>query len=361
MLGTRGVPARYGGFETAVEEVGRRLADKGHEVVVYCRGSEGPPEHLGMSLVHLPAVERRSLETITHTFRSARHIRRGRRFDAVLLFNAANAFALPLLRGVAPGIALHVDGLEWQRDKWSAAGKAWYLVMERFGARQANQLIADARGIEEYYARRYSARSVFIPYGAQLVEREKPRFLEARGLTSRGYDLVVARLEPENHTDIAIEGHLQTDRAVPLVVVGSVPYESDYSRRLEALAASSASIRMLGGVWDHQELDELYAHCRLYIHGHSVGGTNPALLRAMGAAAATAAFDVVFNREVLGETGRFFRSSSELAALIATAEESQEEWLELGEKARARVVAMYDWDDVAHRYEQLCLALASRR
>lgn len=358
MIGTRGVPARYGGFETAVEEIGSRLAARGHEVVVTCRG--GDPEqssYRGMSLVHLPVLRKAALETLNHTMSATLHLRRQPRFDAVLVFNAANAVVLPLLRRSAGGVALHVDGLEWRRDKWSGLGKTWYLAMERFGARKADQLIADAHAIQDYYRQRHRAESTFIPYGAPLLERAEPRHLSRRALSSGEYDLVVARLEPENHVDIAIQAHLLTDRSVPLVVVGSVPYESTHVGRLRELAAQSDSVRLLGGVWDADELDELFVHCRHYVHGHSVGGTNPALLRAMGAGASIAALDVVFNREVLADTGRFYRGPVDLAALLSSPE-SEGARRDRGEAARARAALRYDWDRVADDYETLCRRLA---
>lgn len=358
MIGTRGVPARYGGFETAVEEIGSRLAARGHEVVVTCRG--GDPEqtsYKGMSLVHLPVVRKPALETLNHTMSSVLHLRRQPRFDAVLVFNAANAVVLPLLRSTGCGVALHMDGLEWRRGKWSGLGKKWYLAMERFGARRADELIADAQAIQEYYRQRHRVDSTYIAYGAPLLERAAPRYLEARALQSGGYDLVVARLEPENHVDVAIEAHLMTERSVPLVVVGSVPYESSHTARLQELSARSDTVRMLGAVWDSHELDELFAHCRTYIHGHSVGGTNPALLRAMGAGASIAALDVVFNREVLGSVGRYYRDAADLAAHLVFPE-SEEERAARGCAARARAAQLYDWDRVAVDYEALCRRLA---
>lgn len=360
MVGTRGVPARYGGFETAVEEVGTRLAARGHDVVVTCRG--GDPEqrsHQGVSLVHLPAIHRPGLETLNHTVSAALHLRRQRHFDAILLFNAANALAIPLLRAAATGIALHVDGLEWRRDKWSGLGKRWYLAMERFGVRKADELIADAQAIQSYYRDRYGASSAFIAYGAPLIEPGPPQHLASRALRSGCYDLVVARLEPENNVEMAIQGHLLTDRSVPLVVVGSVPYESEHLSRVRALAASSGSVRMVGAVWDSDELNELIAHCRHYVHGHSVGGTNPVLLRAMGAGAPVSALDVVFNREVLGDTGQFFSDAQELAALLAR-EGQEEDRQRRGQAGRARVAALYDWERVTDGYEDLCRRLADK-
>lgn len=362
MIGTRGVPARYGGFETAVEEVGWRLAKRGHEIVVYCRGGDPTQTtHRGMQLVHLPAVRKQQLETLNHTVTSVLHARRDKPYDVTLLFNAANALALPLLRRCSQGVALHVDGLEWQRGKWSRLGKAWYLLMERYGARRADELIADARGIQEYYRERYDVLSHFIAYGAPIVLADVPKHLGALKVEPGRYHLVVARLEPENHVDLALEAYLRSDRDWPLLVVGAVPYETQHSRRLVELAARSKDIRMLGAVWNSDLLDELWCHSGSYIHGHSVGGTNPALLRAMGAGAGIAAYDVIFNHEVLGETGRFFADVAELDQLLTSAEAEPKEWAVRGGAARIRATALYDWDQVADAYEDLCHLLLKKR
>jgi len=146
MIGTRGVPARYGGFETAVEEVGRRLAERGHEVVVYCRGDDRSPEYLGMRRVRLPALRSRTAETLSHTALSVLHLLR-RRADVALVFNAANAPLLPMVRMARIPVAVHVDGLEWQRGKWGRWGRRYYLMGERCAVRWADELIADAGGV----------------------------------------------------------------------------------------------------------------------------------------------------------------------------------------------------------------------
>lgn len=361
MLGTRGVPARYGGFETAVEEVGTRLAARGHDVVVYCRGGDlTQSTHQGMHLVHLPVVRRQALETLNHTVSSSLDVRKNDPYDVILLFNAANALTLPLLRASSTGIALHVDGLEWQRGKWGRLGRAWYRIMERYGALHADLLIADARGIQDYYQQRYHVDSRFIPYGAPLLDLGQPRRLHELNLTPGGFHLVVARLEPENHVEIAVAAYLEADLRWPLIVVGSVPYDNDYVARLRATAANNDQIRMLGSLWDGELLDELYAHAGLYVHGHSVGGTNPSLLRAIGAGAPVAAYDVVFNREVLADTGRYFRDAQGLSQLMADSERAPEVWRKRGWAGQARAAAHYDWDLVADDYERLCQELAQR-
>jgi glycosyltransferase involved in cell wall biosynthesis len=359
MLGTRGVPARYGGFETAVEEVGRRLADRGHRVVVYCRTEKSavarPDEYLGMKLVHLPAARKRALETLSHSALSVAHLS-AHRTDAALVFNAANALLLPALRAARIPVATHVDGLEWKRAKWGPVGQRYYRLAESLAVRWSDALIADAEGIARYYRDEFGAPTELLTYGAPLIDVRDDRLAEL-GLEPGGYHLAVARFEPENHVDVIVEGYVRSNATKPLVVVGSAPYSDAYTARVHA--AADGRVRFLGGVWDQEQLNQLYANACTYLHGHSVGGTNPSLLRALGAGAAVLAFDVDFNREVVSDAGRYFVSPADLAALLDAAEADPPAVRARG--ARARELAKnYDWDDVAAGYEALTLRLANR-
>ena len=361
MVGTRGVPARYGGFETAVEEIGRRLVDAGHRVVVYCRTVPGtmeqpPAEHLGMELVHLPAARRRSLETLSHTALSVRHLVT-HRTDAAFVFNAANSPLLPVLRAARIPVATHVDGLEWKRAKWGGAGRRYYRVAESLAVRWSDALIADAQGIADYYTDAFGAPTTLLTYGAPLIEPGDDRLAEL-GLEPGGYHLVVARFEPENHVDLIVDGYTRSEATKPLVVVGSAPYADEYTRRVHSLADDR--VRFLGGVWDQELLDQLYAHSATYLHGHSVGGTNPSLLRAIGAGAAVTAFDCSFNREVIADAGRFFRTPEDVAREIAGVEADPAGAARDGRRSR-ELARRYDWDQVAAGYEELAADLVARR
>ncbi len=361
MVGTRGVPAAYGGFETAVEEIGRRLVCRGHEVVVYCRGGadESLVEHLGMELVHLPAVHRKSLETLSHTAVSARHLRRsGRRADVAVVFNAANAPFVPGLRRAGIPVAVHVDGLELRRAKWGRAGRLYYHLAEALSVRWADALIADARGIADYYRDEFGVATELLTYGAPIQDQPSTGRVGELGLEPGAYHLVVARFEPENHVLEIVRGYSASRAALPLVVVGSAPYADGYTAQVGKVAQGDPRIRLLGGVWDQELLDELYADALVYLHGHSVGGTNPSLLRAMGAGTAVAAFDVVFNREVLGEHGDFFDSPSALGSVVEKREASVPETRERGRLLQKRAASEYCWDDVAIGYEALLERLA---
>ncbi len=361
MVGTRGVPARYGGFETCVEEVGRRLVDRGHQVVVYCRTggnapADRPAQFLGMDLVHLPALPKRSLETLSHTGLSVAHLVR-HPVDAAIVFNCANAPWLPFLRARRIPFATHVDGLEWQRAKWGKVGQSYYRTAEKLAVRWSDALIADAQGIADYYRQAHQADTDLITYGAPKVGQVDSRLAEL-GLEHDRYHLVVARFEPENHVEEIVRGYTMSKAALPLIVVGSAPYAEEYTQRVHAEADSR--VRFLGTVWDQELLDQLYANARTYLHGHSVGGTNPSLLRAIGAGAATQAFDVSFNREVVGPSGRFFSTPAELTPLIDDSEANPQSIVRRSAEALIQA-ERYDWDRVTDRYEALCSRLTGLR
>ena len=361
LIGTRGVPAQYGGFETAVEEVGRRLVERGHDVTVFCRnGDRAQRSYLGMRLVHLPAVQRKVLETLSHTGLSVLH-RESRSADVAVVFNAANAPLLPVLRAARVPVAVHVDGLEWQRSKWGPTGRRYYQACERLSVRWADALIADAHGIQDHYRTVHRVDSTFIPYGAPVLERPALHRLGELDLAPGEYHVVVARFEPENHVLEAVDAHVRSAARLPLVVVGAAPYAHGYTARVRAAAAGDDRVRLIGPVWDQELLDALYAGSLTYVHGHSVGGTNPSLLRAMGGGAAVLAYDVVFNREVLGDTGCFWPDADALAGLLLEAEADPAAAHARGQRGQQRAAAQYTWDGVAEQYEQLCVQLLGRR
>jgi glycosyltransferase involved in cell wall biosynthesis len=363
MVGTRGVPARYGGFETAIEEIGRRLVERGHEVTVYCRdprdGSTMPERHLGMHLVTLPAVRSKAVETLSHTALSVAHEVIRRNEDVTFLFNSANSLFLPVLRLSKAPVAVHVDGLEWRRSKWSGAGKRYYRTAEALAVRWADALIADAAGIGDYYRDEFGATTELISYGAPVLDDVDDDRLAELGLEAGEFHLVVARFEPENHIELMVSGYRSSDAVLPLVVVGGAPYSDEYTRSVHAAAGADGRIRLLGPLWDQEQLNQLYAHARLYLHGHSVGGTNPSLLRAMGAGAPVGAYDVVFNREVLGDAGWFFDDAASVGRVVEAAERDPGECARRAKCSQQRIASHYQWDGVTDGYEQLARRLAS--
>ncbi|GLW99543.1 glycosyl transferase [Microtetraspora sp. NBRC 16547] len=313
-----------------------------------------------MRLVHLPALRHKVLETLSHTALSVGHLL-AHRTDVALVFNAANSPLLPLIRAARIPVATHVDGLEWKRDKWSGVGRRYYLAAERLSVRWSHAIIADARAIQDYYRKRYEIGSVLISYGAPIQDGPNSDLLAQAGYEPGRFHLVVARFEPENHVAEIVEGYARSRAEYPLVVVGSAPYAAEYTERVRRIVGADPRIRLVGGVWDQELLDAMYAGCASYLHGHSVGGTNPSLLRAMGAGAPVIAYDVVFNREVLAETGAFFSDEASLAETLEAAEKRRDQEAARGAAARERARTAYRWDDVAARYERLCHDLAAGR
>ncbi|WP_309649884.1 glycosyltransferase [Nocardioides sp.] len=359
MIGTRGVPARYGGFETAVEEIGSRLAEMGHDVTVYCRNpGQSQREHLGMRLVNLPAVRRRSLETLSHTFLSIVHSM-VRKPDVAVMFNAGNAPFIRLLRARGIPFAIHMDGLEWKRSKWQGNGARYYRWAERAAAGSGAALIADAHGIAEHLHQSYGVESYYIPYGATIAYPRDDRLGEL-GLRAHEFHLVVARMEPENHVDLIVGGYVASGSTRPLVVVGTAPYGSSFTAKIDGMAARSGQVMMLGALWDQELLDQLYGNARSYLHGHSVGGTNPSLLRALGSGAPVSAFDVNFNREVAGPEAQYFHDVDSVAECIRV-DDSASTRHERGERGRRAVKNLYAWDRVARDYEKMLQELMAQQ
>jgi glycosyltransferase involved in cell wall biosynthesis len=364
LLGTRGVPARYGGFETAVEEIGAGLVERGHEVVVYCREAyDGGETYRGMRRVVLPALRRKALETLTHTGLSSLHCLRHRP-DAALVFNAANAPYIAVLRAARIPTALHIDGHDARRAKWRGIGAWYYRAATRWGSAVANEVVVDSRAIQAELHDEGGIDARFIAYGAPdpaVGDRQAAALMAPLGLEPGGYHLVVARFEPENQLLEIVEGYAVTASEQPLVVVGFAGYPGDYARAITEAAARDPRVRLLGAVWDQDLLDALYAGAATYIHGHSVGGTNPSLLRAMAQCTPVIAYDCPYNRETTGGAALFFSGAQDVADQLKTAEvESHRMWrlaAELGGRAREH----YRWPAVTDAFEDLLLELASGR
>jgi len=218
-------------------------------------------------------------------------------------------------------------------------------------------LIADAQGIADYYTGEVGADTELLTYGAPVQTDPSSSRLPELDLTPHAYHLVVARFEPENHVAEIVAGYHASTSRLPLVVVGSAPYSDDYTARINDIANGDARIRILGGIWDQEQLDQLYANALTYLHGHSVGGTNPSLLRALGAGTAVIAYDVDFNREVLGGEGRFFDTSADVSMLIEAAEADPADAIDEGQRLQKHADANYRWDDVTDGYAALLTRL----
>lgn len=355
-IGTRGVPARYGGFETCAEEIGKRLVLRGHDVRVYCRSRyypERPRTHAGMTLVYRPSLPFRSLETLSHTAFSLFHAA-WRKTDVCLVFNSANAPLLWIARLAGKQVVVHTDGLEWERDKWRGFG-AWYFKRAAVKAvRLPIPLISDSREIQDYYRRVFGRETHFIAYGAPLVESRDPSRLRTFGLKPGGYFLQMARFEPENNVHLTADAFSRVETDKKLVLVGGASYKTRYVRMVGAAAAADPRVVLAGFVYDPDLVNELLTNAYAYIHGNEAGGTNPGLLQAMGAGCAVLARDVVFNREVGGEAAVYFDDDAgDLAEKIRRTLERPEDLERMKSGLRRIAREKYDWEAVAEAYERL--------
>lgn len=367
-LGARGVPARYGGFETFVEEIGARLAQRGVDVTVFCerdRGEPaGPSRYRGMDLSYVTAWAPGPARTIQVDVSGLARTLRG--FDVVYLLGYGAAFAawLPRLSGTA--VWINPDGIEWQRSKWGGPARAWLALMERVACRAASRLVIDNGALAENIGARarMGAHSV-LAYGAATLDERLPEdAVRALGLVPGEYDLLVCRFEPENHVDEILQAHerahAQETSTRPLVVVAHTDTGTPYATRTMERAAGAAGdgrVRFLGAIYDPEVLLPLRQHSGLYLHGHSVGGTNPSLLEAMGAGNVVLAHDNPFNREVLGDQDVYWDGIEALAERIgAWAGRAEAEIQAARDSNQARIRADYCWDQLADDYAALIRA-----
>lgn len=363
IIGTRGYPSTYGGFETFVRRFAPFAAEQGATVRVYGRGQAADTTHVGAGTIrtlNTPGLDSMRLSTLSYGLTSSLHAASRRRPDVALVMNVANGFWLPILRARGIPTAVNVDGLEWERAKWSRLGRSVFLAGAHLTARAADSLIADSGGIAQYWSTRWNCSPVFIPYGADVPATRSPLPDVVRGLSADKYLLIVARLVPENNVDFLLDALEHLGHAVPTVVVGS-GQEDALTQRLRRLDQSIPHFNWLGHVSDQSILAALWQNAGLYLHGHSVGGTNPALLQALGHGAPTLALNTVFNAEVVDDPAQLFElDAPALADRIAELMKDASSRADLAERGQKVIRSRYNWDDVNRAYLDLLTGLAAR-
>ena len=356
IMGTRGIPANYGGFETFAEELSTRLVQKGHEVTVYCRSANYdyksfPQYYKGVRLIVLPTIRHKYLDTVFHTFLSVlREI--FEKHNVILICNSANSIFSIIPRAMGKKIVINVDGLEWKRQKWNVLGKWYYRISEYLATLFAHRIVSDAQEIKKYYQKRFKKETFFIPYGAPEGPVSGKTILENFGLTPRKYVLYVSRLEPENNAHLVVRAFEKVKTDMKLVVVGDAPYNTKYIQNLKK--TSDNRIIFTGYVFG-EGYQQLQSNAYFYVQATEVGGTHPALVEGMGFGNCVLANDVPEHREVLGDAGIFFMTQkrNDLASKMQFLLDHPEIVKMYQQKAHQRVREKYSWARVADAYEEL--------
>ncbi|MDI6910895.1 glycosyltransferase [Nocardioides sp.] len=351
VIGTRGYPSFYGGFETAVRRIAPGLADRGWRVRVYGRRGGVDATAEADPRVHsilTPGLDTTWFSTLSYGLTAVLHSLL-RKPDVALVMNVANGFWLPLLRLRGIPTVVNVDGLEWERDKWNPLGKAVFRWGARLTARFADELIFDAEAIGDYWRRELGRSGTFVPYGGDPA----PALPVDAGVEPGRYVLLVARFVQENTVPgfLAAAPAIVEKADVDVVVVGSAPADDPIQQTADALAASHPRIKVLGHLNDDWRLHSLWQHAGVYFHGHTVGGTNPALVQAMALGARVVARDTVYNREVLADAGVYCDGDEEsiVQAVVATLCDDRP----LGELAATRAARHYSWELVVDGYARV--------
>ena len=362
ILGTHGVPAGYGGFETAAENVARFLVGRGWRVVVYCQESGTGPirEDVwnGIERVIVPVNRDGWLGTSQFDLVTIRHATAHR--DLCLTFGYNTAIFNTIQRAARVPNVINMDGIEWSRSRWGKARQAILYTNERIACWVGDELIADHPEIAVYLRRRAPARKITtITYGAAAVTSAPAAVPEALGLTPGRYLSLIARPIPENSILELVRGFSARRRTVDLVVLGNyTPVEDGY--HAEVMAAASDQVRFPGAIYDPEKVQALRFHSLAYLHGHTVGGTNPSLVEALGAGNPVIAHDNPYNRWVAGDAARYFRTEADVDATISELTGDAALAARMGAAARARHAAEFTWEHVAGQYEQLLLKALGR-
>ena len=353
IIGSRGYPYVYSGYETFVRELAERLAQKGFQVTVYNHRSlfkEHPRTVNGINIIYVPTIESKIFSQFIHSFLSICHAC-WTKYNLLLVVNAANGPFGLIAKLFRQKTAINVDGLEWLRPKWRGLGSRYFYWAAKMATRWYDVVIADSLEMQKIYKAEFGCDSTFIAYGANIKYPTTPQFLAKWNLEKDEYYLIVGRLIPDNNVGFIVQEYIKSPSPRKLVVVGDVPYRDSYARNIKAFP--DPRLVFTGYIRDSKELAQLYLYCFAYLHGHEYGGTNPTLLEALASGCAILALDTVFNREMLkdGRYGLFFsKEDGGLKQAIDAIEKSPELRGRLRQQSRDRITEDYTWERITEQY-----------
>jgi glycosyltransferase involved in cell wall biosynthesis len=364
LLGTRGVPASYSGFETCVEQLGQRLAARGHHVTVYCRSHHTPypgEMYKGMRLVKLPTIRHKYLDTLVHTTISSLHALR-QRYDVALYFIAGNSPTTWIPRLVGTKTVLQVGGLDSTREKWPPLAKMYIRLAERLATVLPNAYLTDSRAVRESYRERYGKQPPVISYGSEVEIVPAGATLSRLALRPRDYILFVGRLVPENCAHHLVDAFRRLDTGMKCVIVGDAPYAEAYQAQLRAAALGDDRIIFTGYLFG-SGYQELGSHAHLFVETSGAGGTHPALLEAMGFGNCVVANGTPENRETIGDAGLAYDGAGgadALAPLLAELLRNPSTVEDYRRRASRFAAQHYSWEAVTTQYEDLFASLLEK-
>jgi glycosyltransferase involved in cell wall biosynthesis len=360
LLGLYGMPMRtlqFTGFETGFGEIAPRLAAAGHDVTMYCRRNsfpEGtrPREYRGVKLVYVASPGGKNFSGLLSTFIAVMHALTRGGYDLYCFVNVGMGHHAALCRIFGKKVVMNVDGLDWTRAKWGPVARMYFLSAAHSAIRFCNALVTDAEAMRKFYLERFSKDTTMIAYGAYVETSRQPELIRQFGIERDDYYLIASRLVPENNADLIADAFLESGSSKKLLIAGGANYDSPFHRRLRNVGGDR--IILAGHINDEDLIRELHCNCFAYVHGHSVGGTNPSLLKAMGFGNCILALDTVFNREALADAGVFFpRDTKALAELMRQLEGNPRRVAELREMGPRRIREEYTWEKIASQYEDL--------
>jgi glycosyltransferase involved in cell wall biosynthesis len=364
IIGSRGYPYVYSGYETLVKNIGERMVAQGIEVTVYCHSYlfEQKPKSLnGIQLKYIPTIKSKSLSQPIHSFMAFWHAAFSKA-DVVLVLNVSNGPFGFITRMFGKPTMINVDGMEWLRPKWKGMGARYFKWSAKMATKWMDLLVTDADAMQQIYQEEFAAPSVVIAYGADSNLGADQVLLNQWQLGAQDYYLIVGRMIPDNNSDIIIEGFIESTSTKKLVIVGDVPYADAYADKIKSY--QDPRLVYTGYVTNSDSLATLYKYCYAYMHGHEFGGTNPTLLKAMANGCAICAIDTVFSREVLQSDKYGFYFKKNINALTDWFNWAAENNAELDEKRNSVTNGInnkYDWDSVTDLYLYHLNALANKK
>ncbi len=358
IIGAKGYPIVYGGYDTFVKELSERLSSRGIEVTVYCHRKlfKSKPKMLnGIKLVYTPAIETKSLSQLSHSLLSFVHACFSR-VHIILAVNPANGPFGLLTKMAGKKSLINMDGLEWLRPKWKGLGSKYFLFSSRLATKLYDIIVNDSKVMREVYLEKFKTDSRVIAYGANIRYSKNPDLIEKWDLRQMGYFLVVGRMIPDNNVDLILQAFMKSKVNKKLVVVGDAPFNDKFAKYIKEIGKVDPRVLFTGYVFDQNELAELYHNSYLYIHGHEFGGTNPAMLKAMAYGCAILALETPFNREMLAgdNYGLYFPKDEDgLKNKMEELEAKAPQLEQLRSRSREGIKERYNWDLVTDQYEEL--------